>query len=112
MKSKYLDVEQFPEILFDIMSIQLERPLFERQRTRATVVGSYTLHGQTRTVRPEAYLTYTRMDSIPALRIEAEFEETLTAYNIRVPKVLFFKGADYQRVRVDITAYAAPDSVR
>jgi len=106
MKSSYLEVDNYPEIRFDIMSITCPRPLAPGLRTKVEVTGLYTLHGVTREVKPETYLTYSVIDSMTTLRIEAAFEEELSTYHISVPRFLFFKGGDYQKVTVDISAVA------
>lgn len=112
MQDKYLEVDSYPDITFAIQSIHIDSALLPNHRTAANVTGRYTLHGVTRDVRPETFLTYIVSDTAHVLRIEATFEEKLTDYDIKVPSILFFKGANYQKVSVDITAFALPDSAK
>lgn len=112
MKSKYLETDIYPIIRFQILSIKPHSALNEDVRTPATVSGLYSLHGQTQEVIPAVFLTYNKSDSVESLRIEAEFEALLSDFDISVPKILFFKGGDYQKVTVDITAFALPPSTR
>jgi len=103
MREDFLQTRQYPEAVFTLTRIELPPTgLVENTRTRVIVRGSLALHGATREIEPEAYLTLE--PGSRALRVEAAFSVTLHDYNIARPQFLLLRLAEEQRISVDITA--------
>jgi len=103
MRDDFLQTKQYPEAVFTVTQLDLPQTgLTENTRTRVTVKGNLTLHGTTREVEPETYLTLGTGSQ--TLRIESAFVVKLPDYNIARPQFLLLRLAEEQNISVDITA--------
>ncbi|HEY3295289.1 MAG TPA: YceI family protein [bacterium] len=103
MREQFLQTKQYPEAVFTVTTLQLPATgLQENARTRVSVKGNLTLHGTTREVEPETYLTLGTGGQ--TLRIESAFLVKLQDYTIERPQFLLLRLAEEQHISVDITA--------
>ena len=101
MRKNYLEVEQYPEIVFvldDARPTLLDGPASAVSDTlRLAITGALTLHGVTRPHSVRATLT---RDGAGGYRVHAVFPLRLTDYAIRPPKRFMLKVADEIRLEI------------
>ncbi len=101
MRENHLETDRYPEAVFILTSLQIPSgDLVEGIRTSVQVSGNLTLHGVTRELRPETFLTLG--DDASTLRIEAQFPIKLSDYQIARPQFLVMKLSELQMIKVDL----------
>lgn len=107
MRENHLETDRFPETVFSLSSIALPAGgLQEGVRTSVLVKGSLLLHGVTRSIQPETFITYRQSPSGPVLSVESSFAINLKDFDIKRPQFLVMKLAEEQQVSVRFAAVA------
>lgn len=106
MRERHLETEKHPQAIFTTTSVTAATPtaLTPGTTARATIAGTFALHGVTRELTLPADLT---LAADGTLTVRAQFTVLLSDHQIDRPKVLMLKLADEQKVSVTLTARPA-----
>ena len=102
MKSKYLEVEKFPEAILQLDPIPVK--LAGKETVKFT--GQFTLKGKTKPIKGEA--TLQTEDATGRVAVEATFSILLTDYDVGIPSHLGIKVAEEVEVAVKFGATKKP----
>ncbi len=103
MRENHLETQIFPEAVFTLHSLIIPGgTLSPGDRTAVKVSGELALHGVTREIAPETYLTLSGGGD--ELRIESSFSISLKEHHIKRPEFLVMKLADEQKIDVRLVA--------
>lgn len=103
----WLDAGRYPNAVFELDSVEGATALVPNQEARVTVVGRFTLHGQTRTVRAETRVKLVTGDGPDSLRIRSRFNVSLPDYGVSVPALVRAKVSDTITVNITLRANAS-----
>jgi polyisoprenoid-binding protein YceI len=105
MRENHLHTDKFPEAVFTSTEFTLTATPAKGAKVLASVKGNLTLHGVTREVSPEVYVT---LSDDHSLLVEASFSVTLADYEIPRPEFLVMKLSELQQIKVKLKAIPAP----
>lgn len=105
--SAWLDAARFPTAVFEITGVEGARSLTPDVEARVTVVGTFTLHGQTHNVRAETRVKLVTTEGAHYLSVRSRFNVNLPQYGITVPALVRAKVADTINVTVTLRANAS-----
>lgn len=105
MRENHLHTEKFPEAVFTSTDFTLTATPSKGSKVLATVKGTLLLHGVTRDVSPEVYVTLSDDNS---LSVEARFTIALADYEIPRPEFLVMKLSEEQQIIVKLRAILTP----
>lgn len=117
MREQVLHTKEHPQAQLVITSVQPEglAALRDGQAVHARLVGTLTLHGQTRPVTVDVVATYRQASAETAkrgpgdlLEVQARFAVKLSDFGMERPKMLVMKVADEIKLTVKATATSAP----
>jgi polyisoprenoid-binding protein YceI len=100
----WLDAGRFPTAVFEITSVEGASSLTPNEEARVTVVGRFTLHGQTRTVRARTRVKLVTGDGPDHLRARARFSINLPDFGVSVPALVRAKVSDTITVNINLRA--------
>jgi len=102
--SGWLDAARFPTAVFEITGVEGATALQPDVEARVTVVGRFTLHGQTRPVRAETRVKLVTTEGPQHLRVRSRFTVNLPSYGVTVPALVRAKVSDNITVNVTLRA--------
>ena len=102
--SGWLDAARFPTAVFEITGVEGATALQPDVEARVTVVGRFTLHGQTRPVRAETRVKLVTTEGPQHLRVRSRFTVNLPSYGVTVPALVRAKVSDTITVNVTLRA--------
>ncbi|MCC6475885.1 YceI family protein [bacterium] len=105
MRENHLHTDKFPEAVFTSTEFALTATPVAGSKVLAAVKGNFTLHGVTRELSPEVYVTLSDDNS---LIVEAAFTVTLADYEIPRPEFLVMKLSELQQIKVKLKATPTP----
>lgn len=103
----WLDAGRYPNAVFEIDSVQGASALTPNVEARVTVVGRFTLHGQTHPVRAETRVKLVTGDGPDHLRVRSRFTINLPQYGVSVPALVRAKVSDTISVNITLRANAS-----
>lgn len=101
--SDWLDAANHPNATFEITGAEGASALTANQEVRFTLVGRFTLHGQTKTVRAQVRA---RWDGAGRIRGRATFSIRLSDYNVTINRLVQEKVSNNIAITIDIRAEA------
>jgi polyisoprenoid-binding protein YceI len=103
----WLDAARFPNAVFEIDSVQGASSLTPNVEARVTVVGRFTLHGQTHPIRAESRVKLVTGEGPDQLRVRSRFTVNLPQYGVSVPALVRAKVSDNITVNITLRANAS-----
>jgi polyisoprenoid-binding protein YceI len=101
MRENRLETAKFPEAVFVLTRLDIPGgALSDGVRTAVSVTGNLTLHGVTKEISPETYLTL--LDGGARMRVESKFAMQMKDYGMTLPQFLVMRLSDEQRISVDL----------
>ncbi|MBI5058862.1 YceI family protein [candidate division KSB1 bacterium] len=101
MRENHLETDQYPEATFTLTRLEIPGgTLPDGIRTAVSVVGNLTLHGVTREIEPESFLTM--LDGGARMRVEASFTMKMKDFGIPLPQFLVMRLSEEQKISVDL----------
>lgn len=105
--AQWLNAPSFPTAVFEITGVEGASSLTPDEEVRVTVVGRFTLHGQTRNVRAETRVKLVTNDGPQYLSVRSRFNVNLPDYGVTVPAVVRAKVSDTINVTITLRANAS-----
>ncbi|MBK8591428.1 MAG: YceI family protein [Sandaracinaceae bacterium] len=105
--AQWLNAASFPTAVFEITGVEGASSLTPDVEARVTVVGRFTLHGQTRNVRAETRVKIVTNDGPHYLSARSRFNVNLPDYGVTVPAVVRAKVSDTINVTITLRANAS-----
>ncbi|MCB9357889.1 MAG: YceI family protein [Calditrichaeota bacterium] len=103
MRENHLETDTYPEAVFTLSALVIPGgTLTPGARTEVNVAGTLALHGQTRVIKPSAFLTLAQDGK--NLTIESSFSVLLQDYQIKRPEFLVMKLSEEQKIDVKLVA--------
>lgn len=114
LRSKdWLDAEQFPYAEFHLKEIKnaSSKQLLDGKKVRATLVGTFSVHGVSRDIEVPAELTYFKESKQTKAKTEgnllvanAEFNIRLSDYDVKIPSMVVGKVNEDVQISVSFVA--------
>ena len=101
--SDWLDAAAHPNATFEITGVEGATSMTANQEAQFTLIGRFTLHGQTKNVRARVRA---RWDGSGGIRGRATFSIQLSDYNVTINRLVQEKVSNTIAITIDVRAAA------